>query len=92
MVEFGSEKDLPPVKPESQLSKPWPSDSGLKPSSTSRSHQLVPEGHVGAACDSLSYSANLIMWPKIQVVIGCAGVFSPRKIGNGEVVGGENHS
>ena len=31
MVEFRFEKDLPPVKLESQLSKSWPSGSGLKP-------------------------------------------------------------
>ena len=92
MVEFRSEKDLPPVKPESQLSKPWPSGSGLKPYSASRSQQLVPEGHIGVACDSLSYSANLISWRKIQVMTRCAGIFSPRKVGNGEVGGGDKHA
>jgi hypothetical protein len=80
------------VKPESQLSKPWTSGSGLKPYSALLSHQLVPEGHIGVACDSLSYSANLISWRKIQVMTCCAGIFSPRKIGNGEVGSSEEHA
>jgi hypothetical protein len=92
VVEFRSEKDLPPVKPESQLLKPWLSGSGLKPYSASQSHQLVSEGHIGAACDSLSYSANLISWRKNQVMTWYAGIFSPREIGNGEVGGGEEHA
>jgi hypothetical protein len=75
------------VKPESKLSKPWPSGSGLKPYSVSRSRQLVPEGHDDMNCDSLSYSANLITGRKVQVVTYCVGSCSP-----GEVVGdGERH-